>query len=102
MIFSYLLLQFPIVVIPRFEELYKEGQSGTAKLTEYTRYLTIGLGLLQSSTIVATAAAGRLFGNCSVPIIPHTSVGGDGGPHPGARTVVFLNSGFRASLKQTA
>ena len=34
-------------------------QSGTAKLTEYTRYLTIGLGLLQSSTIVATAAALR-------------------------------------------
>ena len=70
-----IIIQLLRVVIPRFEELYKEGQAGTAKLTEYTRYLTIGLGLLQSSTIVATAAAGRLFGNCSVPVIPHTAHG---------------------------
>ena len=70
-----IIIQLLRVVIPRFEELYKEGQSGTAKLTEYTRYLTIGLGLLQSSTIVATAAAGRLFGNCSVSVIPHTPHG---------------------------
>ena len=70
-----IIIQLLRVVIPRFEELYKEGQAGTAKLTEYTRYLTIGLGLLQSSTIVATAAAGRLFGNCSVSVIPHTPHG---------------------------
>ena len=68
-----IIIQLLRVVIPRFEELYKEGQSGTAKLTEYTRYLTIGLGLLQSSTIVATAAAGRLFGTCTVPIVPNSS-----------------------------
>ena len=68
-----IIIQLLRVVIPRFEELYKEGQSGTAKLTEYTRYLTIGLGLLQSSTIVATAAAGILFGTCTVPIVPNSS-----------------------------
>ena len=68
-----IIIQLLRVGIPRFEELYKEGQSGTAKLTEYTRYLTIGLGLLQSSTIVATAAAGRLFGTCTVPIVPNSS-----------------------------
>ena len=68
-----IIIQLLRVVIPRFEELYKEGQSGTAKLTEYTRYVTIGLGLLQSSTIVATAAAGRLFGTCTVPIVPNSS-----------------------------
>ena len=59
-----IIIQLLRVVIPRFEELHKEGQAGTAKLTEYTRYLTIGLGLLQSSTIVATAKSGRLFQNC--------------------------------------
>ena len=68
-----IIIQLLRVVIPRFEELYKEGQAGTAKLTEYTRYLTIGLGLLQSSTIVATAAAGRLFGNCPSAVIPDSS-----------------------------
>ena len=56
------------VVIPRFETLYKEGQAGQAKITQYTRYLTIGLGLLQSTTLIAVArqGGGALFGtNCS-------------------------------------
>ncbi len=69
-----IIIQLLRVVIPRFEELHKEGQSGTAKLTEYTRYLTIGLGLLQSATIVATAANGNLFPTCTVPVIPDDSV----------------------------
>jgi preprotein translocase subunit SecY len=54
------------VVIPRFETLYKEGQAGQSKLTQYTRYLTIGLGLLQSTTLISVAKQGALFGsNCS-------------------------------------
>ena len=54
------------VVIPRFETLYKEGQAGQAKLTQYTRYLTIGLGLLQSTTLISVARQGGLFGaNCN-------------------------------------
>jgi len=69
-----IIIQLLRVVIPRFEELHKEGQAGTAKLTEYTRYLTIGLGLLQSSTIVATANSGRLFPGCTAQIIPGGSV----------------------------
>ena len=55
-----IVIQLLRVVIPRFEALHKEGQSGEAKLTQYTRYLTIGLALLQSSTIVVTVtSAGR-------------------------------------------
>lgn len=65
-----IIIQLLRVVIPKFEELHKEGQAGTAKLTEYTRYLTIGLGVLQSATIVATAASGNLFTGCSVDVIP--------------------------------
>ncbi len=54
------------VVIPRFETLYKEGQAGQSKLTQYTRYLTIGLGLLQSTTLISVARQGALFGsNCN-------------------------------------
>ena len=69
-----IIIQLLRVVIPRFEELHKEGQSGTAKLTEYTRYLTIGLGVLQSATIVATAANGQLFPTCKgTDIIPSAS-----------------------------
>ncbi len=52
------------VVIPRFEALHKEGASGQAKLTQYTRYLTIALGVLQSTTLISVARMpGALFGN---------------------------------------
>ena len=51
------------VVIPRFETLHKEGQAGQAKLTQYTRYLTLGLGVLQSTTLITVARSGQLFGS---------------------------------------
>ncbi|MFC5997258.1 preprotein translocase subunit SecY [Quadrisphaera sp. GCM10027208] len=57
-----IIVQLLRVVIPRFEELHKEGQQGTAKLTQYTRYLTIALAVLQSTTYVAVARSGNLFG----------------------------------------
>ena len=38
-----IILQLLTVVIPRLEALKKEGQSGTAKITQYTRYLTVAL-----------------------------------------------------------
>lgn len=50
------------VVIPHFEALHKEGQAGQAKLTQYTRYLTIALAVLQATTLVTVARAGMLFG----------------------------------------
>ncbi|KFI57068.1 preprotein translocase subunit SecY [Bifidobacterium cuniculi] len=68
-----IVIQLLRVVIPRFEALHKEGQSGEAKLTQYTRYLTIGLALLQSSTIVVTARSGALFGGACPGIIPDGS-----------------------------
>ncbi|SJN26367.1 Preprotein translocase secY subunit (TC 3.A.5.1.1) [Microbacterium esteraromaticum] len=54
------------VVIPHFETLHKEGQAGQSKLTQYTRYLTIALALLQSSTLVTVARSGQLFGTTDV------------------------------------
>src|SRR5690606_4911347 len=45
-----------------FESLHKEGQAGQAKLTQYTRYLTIGLAVLQATTLVTVARSGMLFG----------------------------------------
>ena len=71
---SSIIIQLLTVVIPRFEALKKEGQSGTAKLTQYTRYLTVGLAILQSSGLVAVARTpGRLFSGCNEAIIPDTS-----------------------------
>lgn len=53
------------VVIPHFETLHKEGQAGQSKLTQYTRYMTLGLGVLQSTTLVTVARSGQLFGSSS-------------------------------------
>jgi len=55
------------VVIPHFEALHKEGQAGQSKLTQYTRYLTIGLALLQSTTLITVARSGAMFGNSGGP-----------------------------------
>ena len=43
-----IIVQLLTVVIPRFEELRKEGQSGQAKMTQYTRYLSVALAVLQA------------------------------------------------------
>ena len=43
-----IIVQLLTVVIPRFDALKKEGQSGTSRLTQYTRYLTVALAILQS------------------------------------------------------
>ncbi len=56
-----IILQLLTVVIPRLETLKKEGQAGTAKITQYTRYLTLGLAILQSTGIVALARTGQIF-----------------------------------------
>ena len=58
-----IIIQLLVVVIPRFEQLKKEGQSGQQKLTQYSRYLTIGLAILQSTGFIALARSGQLFGN---------------------------------------
>ncbi len=69
-----IIIQLLVVVIPRLEQLKKEGQSGQAKLTQYTRYLTIGLAILQSTGIVALARSGNLFPDCDERIIPDESI----------------------------
>src|ERR1039457_3779386 len=73
-----IILQLLAVVIPRLETLRQEGQSGQAKITQYTRYLTVGLAVLQSTGIVALARSGNLFGatggaTCS-NLIPNQSI----------------------------
>ena len=50
-----IILQLLTVVIPRLDTLKKEGQAGQTKITQYTRYLTIGLAILQATGLIATA-----------------------------------------------
>jgi preprotein translocase subunit SecY len=70
-----IILQLLTVVIPRLEMLKKDGQSGQAKITQYTRYVTIGLAILQSTAILSLARTpGALFSGCNEVIIPNQGV----------------------------
>ena len=69
-----IILQLLAVVIPRLETLRQEGQTGQAKITQYTRYLTIGLAILQSTGIIALARSGNLMPGCTATLIPNPSV----------------------------
>ena len=73
-----IILQLLTVVIPRLETLKQEGQAGQAKITQYTRYLTVGLALLQSTGYIELARSGTLFNGCGTatdnPLIPNGSV----------------------------
>ncbi|GAA3136034.1 preprotein translocase subunit SecY [Streptosporangium carneum] len=64
-----IILQLLVVVIPRLEALKKEGQAGQTKITQYTRYLTIGLAILQSTAFIALARTGQLFPQCREDIL---------------------------------
>jgi preprotein translocase subunit SecY len=67
-----IILQLLVVVIPRLEALKKEGQSGQTKITQYTRYLTLGLAVLQASGIVALARSrGNLIQGCDLDLLYH-------------------------------
>ncbi|UGT59988.1 preprotein translocase subunit SecY [Nocardia asteroides] len=71
-----IIIQLLQVVIPRFEELRKEGQSGQTKLTQYTRYLSIALAILQATGLVALAARGQLLQGCQQDILADTGIFG--------------------------
>jgi preprotein translocase subunit SecY len=55
-----IILQLLTVVVPSLERLQKEGEVGQQKITQYTRYLTVGLAFLQSLGYVFLF---RSFGN---------------------------------------
>src|ERR671935_1175078 len=63
-----IILQLLTVVVPKLEALQKEGEAGTAKINQYTRYLTVGLSAAQATGYaflfkrehVLTANSGRL------------------------------------------
>jgi len=64
-----IILQLLTVVIPRLETLKKEGAAGTAKITQYTRYLTLVLAVLNSTAFVTLAINGQLFQGCSLDLV---------------------------------
>ena len=52
-----IILQLLTVVVPTLEKLQKEGELGRRKITQWTRYLTVGLALMQSFGIATMLQA---------------------------------------------
>jgi preprotein translocase subunit SecY len=70
-----IIVQMLTQVIPRLDTLRKEGQAGQAKITQYTRYVSVGLGLVYAVVYVQAARTGAAFpgsgcGPASHPLIP--------------------------------
>ncbi|HEY6295391.1 MAG TPA: preprotein translocase subunit SecY, partial [Streptosporangiaceae bacterium] len=87
-----IIVQMLTQVIPRLETLRKEGKAGQAKITQYTRYVTIGLGLLYAVAYVQAARTGAVFSGSGCgpsfhPLIP------DPTPFTIATMVVTMVSG---------
>ncbi|QPJ61768.1 MAG: preprotein translocase subunit SecY [Candidatus Nitronauta litoralis] len=67
---SSIILQLLTIVSPHLERLKKEGEQGQKKITQYTRYGTIGIGLVQSSGIAIALEGMTSPGGASVVIEP--------------------------------
>jgi preprotein translocase subunit SecY len=63
-----IILQLLTVVVPALEKLQKEGEVGQARITQYTRYLTVGLAFAQSIGYVFLF---KNFAQGAQPIIPN-------------------------------
>ncbi|MER6948092.1 preprotein translocase subunit SecY [Nonomuraea sp. NPDC000554] len=69
-----IILQLFAVLVPRLDQLRKEGHAGQAKITQYTRYLTVGLATLNATTVVALARTGQLLPGCATPLLHDQSL----------------------------
>jgi len=64
-----IILQLLTVVVPTLEKLSKEGELGRRKITQWTRYLTVALGIAQSFGISLGLES------MSAGIVPHPGIG---------------------------
>ncbi|HHQ41113.1 MAG TPA: preprotein translocase subunit SecY [Chromatiales bacterium] len=67
-----IIMQLMTVVVPSLEQLKKEGEAGRRKITQYTRYGTVGLATFQAIG-VAIALQGQHFGG--QPVVPNPGPG---------------------------
>ncbi len=72
-----IILQLMTAIVPALERLAREGDVGRQKITQYTRYLTLGLCLVQGYAMaVALQNPEALFGQTMGPIVDMQSVWG--------------------------
>ena len=68
-----IIMQVLGVVIPKLEELQQQGAVGQRKITQYTRYVTIALALLQATVLVflfGTGGGAAFYSAVQAPSVP--------------------------------
>jgi preprotein translocase subunit SecY len=75
-------MQLMTVLVPKFQKMQKEGDSGRKKINQYTRYLTVAVTLLQASAYVAYIK--QTYGTALIPSFA---------PYLWLTTVVILTAG---------
>ncbi len=73
---SSIIMQVMGVVIPKLEEWQQQGAAGQKKITQWTRYLTCVLALIQATglTYLFHNGGGGLFGNQRIDLIPNFTI----------------------------
>jgi len=67
-----IIVQLMTTVVPALEQLKKEGEAGKRKITQYTRYGTVGLALFQSIGIAVALGGQDLGGGQTIALNPGT------------------------------
>ncbi len=65
-----IIMQLMTTVVPTLEQLKKEGEAGRRKITQYTRYATVGLAVFQALGIAFALEGQRVAGGVPVVIEP--------------------------------
>ncbi|MCK4667566.1 preprotein translocase subunit SecY [Candidatus Dependentiae bacterium] len=65
-----IIIQLLTVVVPQFEKLQKEGESGRKKLTQYTRFGTVLIAIVQSAGMSIWLKSGALASGMNMVILP--------------------------------
>ena len=68
-----IIIQLLTVVIPKLQALQEEGESGRKVITQWTRYLTVILALIQSTSFTYLFHVGRFTGG--IDLIPNYTAG---------------------------
>lgn len=69
-----IIIQLLTIAIPKLEELQKEGEDGRQKIAKITRYLTVGLGLVESIAMVVGFGNQGIFGSLTGGMLVWTMI----------------------------
>src|SRR5436305_3483282 len=73
---SSIIMRLIAVVIPKIEQWQQQGAVGQKKITQWTRYMTVGLAVLQATGLVYQFHKGQLgrVGNVNIDLIPNFTI----------------------------